>query len=562
MDVLLIKFLGLLLLSNYLCEANSTMISTSPIQNTSSVELFETMDSSASTSITNLSVTALSPFGALVTWRSLSQRATFDVSATSNCMRKMHCTERPLISISQDVGNPSWYSALISNLPTWENTSINVRACLDSSFCGNPEETWVVLKAQWVPEPVIVGIGAYNSTSFYVDWTYDSHERAHIFDGFEIRYCKFDHSGCFVKHTHKGHVTVTHQEPETHFRVNVGAVLNSHGWGKNDLGCVATAIVSTWADVPSRPTVDVNSTSAMSVDLSWMFVNSTVSVIQIAKKNAPWINCTRNGSICSTNMDLGWTSLQENGTLTLTNLQQATHYMFFVRGCNENGCGAQATVNVSTLVAVPAAPELRLPGLAIDRVVIEWTIKEGPVNLIQVSKNNKKWLNCTSHNETCTSARTFQGQSTLNSGIITFKHLQPASNHWVSVRGCNDYGCGHPSEIEAPTDITGLSKPTDLRITPLTKGTALVEWKSPEEPAIPRMGYEVTWLCQPGDPRSIVVSDSRATIIDLPTEASCKVWVASYNLRPSGYILRSLKVEVSLRHSFRDTSNEIQGPQD
>ncbi|CAN7937039.1 unnamed protein product, partial [Ixodes hexagonus] len=543
-------------------EVNSDASIQPPVQDTMLGILSEPLHSSETVGITNLSVTALSPFAALVTWRSPSEKATFNVFTTSDCLRKRYCTKEPQISIAQDVGNPGRYSALINKLPTWENTSISVQACLDSSVCGSPEEAWVVLKAQWVPEPLIVGIGAYNSTSFYVDWTYDSPERTHIFDGFEVRYCKFDHSGCFVKHTHETHATITHQEPDTHFRVNVGAVLNSHGWGKNDLGCVATAIVSTWADVPSSPTVDVNSTSATSVVLSWIFLNSTVSVIQIAQKKESWTNCTYNGSLCSTNTELGWTSLEESGTLTLRNLEQGTHYIFYVRGCNDIGCGAQAPVNVSTIVAVPAAPELKFPGLAIDRVVIEWSMKDGPVNLIQVSKNNKKWLNCTSHNETCTSARNLNGQSQLNSGIIIFKHLQPASNHWVSVRGCNDYGCGPPSEIEAPTDITGLSKPTDVRITPLSKGTALVEWKSPEEPTIPRTGYEVTWLCQPGDPRSIVVSDSRATIIDLPTEASCKVWVASYNLRPSGYILRSLKVEVSLRHSFRDTSNDIQRPRD
>lgn len=64
------------------------------------------------------------------------------------------------------------------------------------------------------------------------------------------------------------------------------------------------------------------------------------------------------------------------------------------------------------------------------------------------------WMNCTDDAH-CDVAVMHGWTPEFKTGFITLKNLEPYTTYSVSIRGCNDAGCGNNSTLKVRTGIAG-----------------------------------------------------------------------------------------------------------
>uniref|UniRef100_A0A131YM86 Neural cell adhesion molecule 2 n=1 Tax=Rhipicephalus appendiculatus TaxID=34631 RepID=A0A131YM86_RHIAP len=231
--------------------------------------------------------------------------------------------------------------------------------------------------------------------------------------------------------------------------------------------------------------------------------------------------------------------------ITIGNLSSGTEYEVEVvlslertPGMREYGSPARATI--STWPLVPLAPTLSTKGFetAPDVAVVSWTFLNSTVAYVEVATNHSSWVNCENSTE-CDVVVLHGWNSSYKEGFVRIPELKPYTTYSLSVKGCNDLGCGDYSTVVISTDISEPSEPTSLTVNATEDDSAYVEWKSPNEPGGPLTGYVVSWQCDQGHLMAATTVQSFLIIPGLPDAArECTFSVSAFNVADGGRQLR------------------------
>ncbi|CAN7989990.1 unnamed protein product [Ixodes pacificus] len=154
------------------------------------------------------------------------------------------------------------------------------------------------------------------------------------------------------------------------------------------------------------------------------------------------------------------------------------------------------------------------------------------------------WTNCTDDAH-CDVAVIHGWTPEFKTGFITLKNLVPYTTYSVSIRGCNDAGCGNNSTLKVRTGIA--AKAESVGWMGRNQGGILVKWERPSVPAGPLRSYIVSWECPKNEKQTKTVGECRLLVEDLPEEGSnCTFWVAGLNRSPEGHLLVGTAANVTL----------------
>uniref|UniRef100_V5H9V9 Putative secreted protein n=1 Tax=Ixodes ricinus TaxID=34613 RepID=V5H9V9_IXORI len=131
---------------------------------------------------------------------------------------------------------------------------------------------------------------------------------------------------------------------------------------------------------------------------------------------------------------------------------------------------------------------LVLPNAMSRELVLFWTFINSTVDYLQVAKTKENiWMNCT--DDTYCDVAVMHGWTPeFKTGFITLKNLVPYTEYSVSLRGCNDAGCGKKSTLKVrtgmaapgePAGLTVLAKAESIEWTVRNQRGTLVTWKRP-----------------------------------------------------------------------------------
>ncbi|XP_040078958.3 usherin-like [Ixodes scapularis] len=163
-------------------------------------------------------------------------------------------------------------------------------------------------------------------------------------------------------------------------------------------------------------------------------------------------------------------------------------------------------------------------------LILYW-ILELSFRQFQELQGSALWTNCTS-NASCSVSVIHQQNPFFKTGFLRLKHLEPFTTYCISVRGCNDAGCGEGSTQEARTSVSAPSAPVDLKVSRYEGNSVFVAWEEPRKPAGPIYGYSVEWHCPSGERLSTFISGhlNSTTVEDLPLGGlNCTFWVSAFN---------------------------------
>ncbi|XP_037509405.2 uncharacterized protein LOC119386130 [Rhipicephalus sanguineus] len=198
-------------------------------------------------------------------------------------------------------------------------------------------------------------------------------------------------------------------------------------------------------------------------------------------------------------------------------------------GMREYGSPARATI--STWPLVPLAPTLSTKGYetAPDVAVVSWTFVNSTVTHVELATNYSSWVNC--ENSMDCDVFAFHGwNSSFKEGFVRISELNPHTTYSLSVKGCNDLGCGDNNTVVITTDISEPGEPTSLTVNATESDSAYLEWKTPNEPGGPLTGYVVSWQCDQGHLMAATTDESFLTIPGLPNVAQeCTFSVSAFN---------------------------------
>ncbi|EEC20403.1 hypothetical protein IscW_ISCW023854, partial [Ixodes scapularis] len=120
----------------------------------------------------------------------------------------------------------------------------------------------------------------------------------------------------------------------------------------------------------------------------------------------------------------------------------------------------------------------------------DWASRRFSSSLVVVVCRSALWTNCTS-NASCSVSVIHQQNPFFKTGFLRLKHLEPFTTYYISVRGCNNAGCGEGSTQEARTSVSAPSAPVDLKVSRYEGNSVFVAWEEPRKPAGPIYGYSV-----------------------------------------------------------------------
>lgn len=241
-------------------------------------------------------------------------------------------------------------------------------------------------------------------------------------------------------------------------------------------------------------------------------------------------------------------------TLTIGSLSSGTQYEVEVQPSLEMPPGKReyghvTTATISTWPLVPLAPTLSMDGFqtAPDLVAVSWTFFNSSVTHVEVATNYSNWVKCGS-TASCDFIVLHGWNASFKTGFVRISGLDPYETYSVSVKGCNQHGCGDPTTLDVSTAASEPSEPLDLSLNATENISGYLTWNAPEKPAGPLTGYIVSWLCEHGDQMAATTPDTFLLVPGLPTDAQeCTFSVSAYNVAKAGRELRSKPATLTTR---------------
>ncbi|CAN7989350.1 unnamed protein product, partial [Ixodes hexagonus] len=330
-------------------------------------------------------------------------------------------------------------------------------------------------------------------------------------------------------------VIVDELPPSTNYNVEVEAC-SSGGCS----GTVKTSVIAKPIAIPEPVITDVASNSSSSFHVAWTFPHDDSSYYDGFR-----VRYCSAASFCRDN----YTHLHN---LNAINLSAGTSFDVEVRARVKHAdgrveLGPSAKAQVSTWKDVPLEPGLEVRGSVAtsNKLVLSWTFVNSTVDYLQVSKEDDVWVNCTDNNG-CDAAVMHGWRPQFKTGFITLRNLEPYTLYNVSLRGCNDGGCGEQTAVHVKTGMAAPSEPAELSLS-RNGSTVVVAWEHPVVPAGPLSGYFVSWQCPSKEERSTTVGDLQLFLQDLQQEGSnCTFRVSGFNKTPEGHLLIGTAAVASL----------------
>ncbi|CAN7989349.1 unnamed protein product, partial [Ixodes hexagonus] len=241
-------------------------------------------------------------------------------------------------------------------------------------------------------------------------------------------------------------VIVEQLPPSTNFTVEVEAC-SSAGCS----GALTRWVITKPISIPEPVITDVASNSSSSFGIAWTFRYDDSSYY-----DGFLVRYCSESSFCHDE----YTHLSK---LDVINLSADTSFEIQVRARIKHSdgrveLGPSAKAQVSTWKEVPLEPglEARASEATSDMLVLSWTFINSTVDYLQVSKEDAMWMNCTD-DVGCDAAVMYGWKPEFKTGFAALKNLQPYTLYNVSLRGCNDAGCGEKTTVHVRTGMAGES---------------------------------------------------------------------------------------------------------
>ncbi|XP_070384745.1 uncharacterized protein [Dermacentor albipictus] len=240
--------------------------------------------------------------------------------------------------------------------------------------------------------------------------------------------------------------------------------------------------------------------------------------------------------------------------ITIGNLSSGAEYEVQVllsleRTPGKREYGRPASATVSTWPLVPLAPTLSTRGFQStpDIAAVSWIFLNSTVTHVEVSTNYSNWVNCENSTE-CDEVVLHGWNSSFKAGYVRLSDLRPHTTYSLSVRGCNNLGCGDANTVDIATDMSEPSKPSGLTVNATEDGSsAHLEWKAPDEPRGPLTGYVVSWQCDQDHLMAATTDQSFLAIPGLPARAQeCSFSVSAFNMATDERQLRGKSATLTI----------------
>ncbi|XP_077516997.1 uncharacterized protein LOC144127896 isoform X2 [Amblyomma americanum] len=244
-------------------------------------------------------------------------------------------------------------SFVVTNLQAWGYYEVRLEGCSVEN-CSKAVKTALRTPPQVIPKPSISRAEATGTSSFELAWLFP-HSDVRLFNGFRVRYCPINVTGCVLVYTNERIVNVAGLKPDSTVRIEVQAVFIDSA-GKEVLGPEATSSVKTWSNLPL---VYIEKGLNIQDDVStcfiyWRCTNSSVDYLEYRfNRNEPWRTCNASSN-CDVTVKYGSTVAQTSGYVRVTHRDKSLDYAS-LRCCNSYGCGEGRTILVSSPVTGPSS---------------------------------------------------------------------------------------------------------------------------------------------------------------------------------------------------------------
>ncbi|CAN8019266.1 unnamed protein product, partial [Ixodes persulcatus] len=305
-------------------------------------------------------------------------------------------------------------------------------------------------------------------------------------------------------------------------------------------GC--SGAITTWATtrpiaIPEPVITGVASNNTSSFQITWTFADQNTSYY-----DGFLVRYCSSASFCRENYTY-------NNNLNVINARSGTVFEIEVRariesidGRAELGPPAKAKVCTWTEGEHKCLRKVKAPEAVSNTLQISLTMKY----LWELSKKENNWTNCTK-NVGCDMAVIYGWTPEFKTGFLSLKSLVPYTNYSVSLRGCNNAGCGGNSTMNVMTGMTAPGAPGGLKVLSQRSSGVVLAWEHPHVPAGPLNGYIVSWQCPSSEKLSTTVDGLKIFVQDLPQAGSnCTFWVSGFNNTPEGHLLVGKAAKVSL----------------
>ncbi|KAL3172258.1 hypothetical protein MRX96_013232 [Rhipicephalus microplus] len=271
----------------------------------------------------------------------------------------------------------SSYRIPMFNLSPSVEYAVEVKAC-GTNACSSEATLLFTTPPSAIPTPVITKILSNDTSSLYLEWNFTLPlQTPDLSPEIEV---KVERKGIsrLVRTLEKA-VTIGNLSSGTEYEVEVVLSLERKP-GNREYGSPARATVTTWPLVPLAPTLSTKGfqTAPDVAVVSWVFLNSTVTHVEVTTNYNSWVNCD-NSTECDVVVMHGWNSSYKEGFVRIPELKPYTTYFLSAKGCNNLGCGDNSTVVITTDISNPSEPtSLRLNVTEDDSAYVEWKAPNEP----------------------------------------------------------------------------------------------------------------------------------------------------------------------------------------
>lgn len=331
----------------------------------------------------NLSAETIDPTSVIISWQAASPARSFLISRSSYVPRQPTLTAPSYLmdddlaysrhghAIDQDLvpgmrletssivldgssQESSFYRLPVFNLSSSVEYTVDVKAC-GAKVCSSEKTLLFTTPPSGIPTPIITTVLSNDTSSLYLEWNFTLPQQAtDLSPEFEVRVKR---NGFYrLIHTVEKAITIGNLSAGTEYEIQVVPSLERTP-GKREYGSPASATISTWPLVPLAPKLSTRGfqTAPDVAVLSWTFLNSTVTHVEVATNYSNWVNC-ENVTECDVIVLHGWNSSFKAGFVRISKLRAHTVYNISARGCNDLGCGDDDAVLITTDMSEPSEP--------------------------------------------------------------------------------------------------------------------------------------------------------------------------------------------------------------